>query len=73
MTEAAPAQRVDHVRVALCGEPLDTLTQPGMLFGFDPVHGYSGLLEGKKALAAYTSAIYSPGVAPASSPAPCGR
>lgn len=44
---------------------IDTLTQPGMLFGFDPVHGYSGLLEGKKAQAAYTNAIYSPGVAPA--------
>jgi FMN-dependent NADH-azoreductase len=44
---------------------IDTLTQPGMIFGFDPVNGYSGLLTGKKVLAVYTSAIYSPGVAPA--------
>jgi FMN-dependent NADH-azoreductase len=44
---------------------IDTLTQPGLLFSFDPVDGYSGLLTGKKAIAVYTSAIYSPGVAPA--------
>lgn len=40
---------------------IDTITQPGMIFGFDPVNGYTGLLTGKKALAIYTSGVYSPG------------
>src|SRR3954469_12822267 len=28
---------------------IDVVSQPGMVFGFDPVAGYSGLLRGKKA------------------------
>lgn len=43
---------------------IDTVTQPGMVFGFDLVSGYTGLLTGKKALAVYTSGVYSPGVPP---------
>jgi FMN-dependent NADH-azoreductase len=43
---------------------IDTITQPGMLFGIDPEHGYYGLLENKKAVVAYTSGIYAPGVPP---------
>ncbi len=34
---------------------IDILTQPGLLFGFDPATGYSGLLQGKRATAIYTS------------------
>jgi FMN-dependent NADH-azoreductase len=40
---------------------IDTISQPGMLFGFDPQAGYSGLLTGKRAIVVYTSAVYWPG------------
>ena len=40
---------------------IDILTQPGLLFGFDPVAGYSGLLKGKRATVIYTSGVYAPG------------
>jgi FMN-dependent NADH-azoreductase len=43
---------------------IDIVSQPGMLFGFDPVEGYTGLLRGKKAAVVYTSAIYGPGRGP---------
>jgi FMN-dependent NADH-azoreductase len=41
---------------------IDIITQPGMLFGFDPATGYTGLVPGKKAAAIYTSGVYAPGV-----------
>jgi FMN-dependent NADH-azoreductase len=44
---------------------IDTVTQPGLAFAFDPATGYTGLLGGRRAVTAYTSAVYSPGVAPA--------
>lgn len=44
---------------------IDIITQPGLLFGFDPAKGYSGLLQGKRALAVYTSGVYAQGAAPA--------
>src|SRR4051794_10033651 len=47
---------------------IDTVTQPGMAFGFDPEAGYTGLLESKTAVAIYTGAVYGPGV-----PASFGR
>jgi FMN-dependent NADH-azoreductase len=40
---------------------IDIITQPGLLFGFDPEVGYSGLLENKKAVVFYTSGVFSPG------------
>jgi FMN-dependent NADH-azoreductase len=40
---------------------IDTITQPGLLFAFDPDHGYTGLLTGKKAAVIYTSGVYAPG------------
>ena len=43
---------------------IDIITQPGLLFGFDPQKGYSGLLENKRATVFYTSGVYAPGVAP---------
>jgi FMN-dependent NADH-azoreductase len=48
----------------LCAHYIDILTQPGLLFGFDPATGYRGLLtgQGKKAAAIYTSGVYAPGV-----------
>ena len=44
---------------------IDIMTQPGLLFGFDPATGYSGLLKSKRATAIYTSGVYAPGAAPA--------
>ena len=44
---------------------IDVVSQPGMVFGFDPVAGYTGLLRGKKAAVLYTSAVYGPGRGPA--------
>ena len=40
---------------------IDVVSQPGMVFGFDPARGYTGLLSGKKAAVIYTSAVYGPG------------
>ncbi len=37
---------------------IDTISQPGMVFGFDPETGYSGLLTGKRAVVVYTLAVY---------------
>jgi len=40
---------------------IDVISQPGLLFAFDPTAGYRGLLEGKRATVIYTSAVYGPG------------
>jgi FMN-dependent NADH-azoreductase len=39
---------------------IDVVSQPGMVFGFDPVTGYSGLLEDKRVAVIYTGAVYGP-------------
>ena len=44
---------------------IDVISQPGMVFGFDPVEGYSGLVRGRKAAVLYTSAVYGEGRGPA--------
>ncbi len=44
---------------------IDVVSQPGLVFDFDPVEGYTGLLSGRRAAALYTSAIYAPGRGPA--------
>jgi FMN-dependent NADH-azoreductase len=44
---------------------IDTVTQPGLAFGFDPAEGYHGLLGGRRAVVVHTSAVWSPGVPPA--------
>lgn len=41
---------------------IDTVTQPGIAFRFDPADGYRGLLGGRQAIAIYTSQVYSTGV-----------
>jgi FMN-dependent NADH-azoreductase len=43
---------------------IDVVSQPGFVFGFDPEHGYTGLLRDKKAAVVYTSAVYGPGHGP---------
>jgi FMN-dependent NADH-azoreductase len=40
---------------------IDVISQPGMVFSFDPVAGYTGLLTGKKAAVIYTGAVYGEG------------
>ena len=39
---------------------IDVVSQPGMVFSFDPQRGYTGLLTGRKAAVIYTSAVYGP-------------
>jgi FMN-dependent NADH-azoreductase len=41
---------------------IDIITQPGLLFGFDPAKGYVGLLKGKSATVVYSSGVFAPGV-----------
>src|SRR6476646_3462642 len=43
---------------------IDVISQPGMVFSFDPATGYTGLLTCKKAAVIYTSAVYGPGRPP---------
>ena len=40
---------------------IDVVSQPGMVFGFDPEHGYTGLLTGRRAAVVYTAAVYGEG------------
>ena len=40
---------------------IDVISQPGLVFGFDPEHGYTGLLRNKRAVVAATSAVYGVG------------
>ncbi|MET1416137.1 NAD(P)H-dependent oxidoreductase [Roseibium sp. HPY-6] len=40
---------------------IDVITQPGLLFGFEPERGYFGLLENKTAHVFYSSGVYAPG------------
>ena len=40
---------------------IDVITQPGLLFGFDPEQGYFGLLEDKKAHVFYSAGVFAPG------------
>ena len=44
---------------------IDVVSQPGLVFGFDPERGYTGLLSGKRAAVIYTSAVYGDGRGPA--------
>jgi FMN-dependent NADH-azoreductase len=44
---------------------IDVVSQPGLVFGFDPEAGYRSLLRRKKAAVIYTSAVFGPGRGPA--------
>jgi FMN-dependent NADH-azoreductase len=39
---------------------IDVISQPGMIFDFDPATGYTGLLQNKRAAVIYTGAVYGP-------------
>lgn len=43
---------------------IDVVSQPGLLFNFDPATGYTGLLRDKRAVVMYTSAVYGEGMPP---------
>lgn len=45
-------------------QSIDVISQPGMVFSFDPSAGYTGLVTGKPTVAIYTSAVYGPGRGP---------
>lgn len=40
---------------------IDVVSQPGMVFDFDPQTGYTGLLQGRRAAVLYTGAVWGPG------------
>ena len=40
---------------------IDVVSQPGMVFTFDPERGYTGLLTGRRAIVVCTSAVYGTG------------
>jgi FMN-dependent NADH-azoreductase len=44
---------------------IDVVSQPGMVFSFDPETGYTGLLTGRKAAVVYTGAVWGPERGPA--------
>src|SRR4051795_9317400 len=44
---------------------IDVISQPGMLFGLDPVAGYTRLLPKKGSAVIYTGAVYVPARGPA--------
>jgi FMN-dependent NADH-azoreductase len=39
---------------------IDVVSQPGMVFDFDPATGYTGLLRGKRAAILYSGAVWGP-------------
>ena len=43
---------------------IDVVSQPGMVFSFDPEQGYTGLITGRKAAVVQTGAVYGPGRPP---------
>jgi FMN-dependent NADH-azoreductase len=43
---------------------IDVVSQPGLVFGFDPDTGYVPLMHDKKAAVIYTSGVYGPGRGP---------
>jgi FMN-dependent NADH-azoreductase len=43
---------------------IDVVSQPGLVFGFDPEWGYTGLVTNRTAVVIYTSAVYGDGRGP---------
>ena len=52
----------NHTIPYILKQLIDVVSQPGMVFGFDPVTGYTGLLTGKRAFTIYTGAVWGPGL-----------
>jgi FMN-dependent NADH-azoreductase len=54
----------NHTIPYILKQLIDVVSQPGMVFGFDPAKGYTGLLAGKRAVTLYTGAVWGPGLPP---------
>jgi FMN-dependent NADH-azoreductase len=54
----------NHTVPYILKQLIDVVSQPGMVFGFDPEHGYTGLLTGRRAVTLYTGAVWGPGLPP---------
>jgi FMN-dependent NADH-azoreductase len=54
----------NHTVPYILKQLIDVVSQPGMAFGFDPEHGYTGLLTGRRAVTLYTGAVWGPGLPP---------
>ncbi len=54
----------NHTVPYILKQLIDVVSQPGMAFGFDPEHGYTGLLAGRRAVTIYTGAVWGPGLPP---------
>lgn len=52
----------NHTVPYILKQLIDVVSQPGMVFGFDPRHGYTGLLTGRRAVTLYTGAVWGPGL-----------
>ncbi|MBO9521708.1 MAG: NAD(P)H-dependent oxidoreductase [Nocardioidaceae bacterium] len=55
----------NHTVPYILKQLIDVVSQPGMVFGFDPDEGYTGLLTGRRAAVLYTGAVWGPGRPPA--------
>ena len=54
----------NHTVPYILKQLIDVVSQPGMAFSFDPEHGYTGLLTGRRAVTIYTGAVWGPGLPP---------
>jgi FMN-dependent NADH-azoreductase len=52
----------NHTVPYILKQLIDVVSQPGMVFGFDPAEGYTGLLAGKRAVTLYSGAVWGPGL-----------
>src|SRR5262245_4406714 len=50
----------NHTVPYILKQLIDVVSQPGMVFSFDPDTGYTGLLRGKSASVLYTGAVWGP-------------
>ncbi|HKE67803.1 MAG TPA: NAD(P)H-dependent oxidoreductase [Nocardioidaceae bacterium] len=50
----------NHTVPYILKQLIDVVSQPGMVFSFDPDAGYTGLLRGKPATVLYTGAVWGP-------------
>jgi FMN-dependent NADH-azoreductase len=50
----------NHTVPYILKQLIDVVSQPGMVFSFDPDAGYTGLLRGKSAAVLYTGAVWGP-------------
>lgn len=52
----------NHTVPYILKQLIDVVSQPGMVFGFDPTDGYTGLLAGRRSVTLYTGAVWGSGL-----------